>query len=113
MKKLLSLIIFVLIILSMTSYHKNPYYGKYICQVNANITLNLNKDNSYNLINTFNKDAESSNGKYTITDNQITLIPKEDNSCFFNDKTIKGKVEGTRITLSNFLANQNCIFNKQ
>lgn len=115
MKSLKLLIIstsIILIILILTSYHQNPYYGKYSSKINNNITLDLHEDNKFTMTNTFNKGAEHAYGKYTVNDNNITLIPNKDNYCFFNDQSIKGKVEGSKIIFSNFLTTEHCEFNK-
>ncbi|WPC39812.1 hypothetical protein [Clostridium sp. JS66] len=109
----LSIIIIILLAFLLSSdCHSNPYSGKYFCQTSTSIILELKKDNNFVLVNTFGKDEESVYGKYSIEDNKIILIPNNSFSCLFNNKHINGKVEGTRISFSNFSSKGSLVFNR-
>lgn len=111
MKGFLPLIITIFIISILTSSYSNSYSGKYICEVN-NIILNLNEDESFKLIKTFSKSSECTYGKYKIENNELVLLSKDNKSQFFNNTSVKGKVEGTKITFSDFLDTKSCVFRK-
>lgn len=106
------IIIILLAFLLPSNRHLNPYSGKYFCQTSTSIILELKKDNNFTLVNTFGKDEESIYGKYSIKDNKIILIPNNSFSCLFNNKHISGKVEGTRISFSNFSSKGSLVFNR-
>ena len=107
------IIIAILVFLLLGDSLISPYSGKYSCEVNNNITLDLKKNNKFVLINTLGKNSEYIYGEYSVNDNEIKLIPNNDYSYFFGDKNIKGKVEGTRISFLDFANRNNLIFNKQ
>jgi hypothetical protein len=107
------IIIAILVFLLLGASQVSPYSGKYSCEVNNNITLELNKNNKFILINTLGKNAEYAYGEYSVKDNEILLIPNNDYSYFYGNKNIKGKVEGTRISFLDFTNKNNLIFNKQ
>lgn len=97
MKKILSILILVLIIISLSSCTYNPYTGIYSYKGNTNITLKLNDDNSFILVDNLDKDSEYFEGSYSINDNIISLKFNGRNSAKIFSGISHGKFKGSEI----------------
>lgn len=115
MKGLTSAIIVtaILVFLLLGDSHAYPYSGKYFCESNNNLILELERNNKFILIDMFGKNTENVYGRYSIEDNQITLMSNNDNPYFYGNKHMKGKIDGSRISFSDFGDKYSSVFYKQ
>lgn len=107
------IVIVILVFLLLGDSHASPYSGKYFCESNNNVILELEKNDKFILIGMFGKNTESVYGKYSVEDNKITLISNNDNPYFYGNKYIKGNIDGSRISFSDFGDKYSSVFYKQ
>lgn len=105
-KKIFILIIFMLFIFVEFIYHTDdPYTGKY--DTNGNITLELKRNGKCTLEANSYKNVFYTEGRYSIKDNNITIdIPKSECS-YFGGTSIKGKFQGNRLEIYDFIQKRN------
>jgi hypothetical protein len=102
MKRLLGLFcVFCIISLFFlfSSYNNNPYSGTYFYSKNNNLSIFLNKDDTFSLNSELDKFYNSSSGKYTVKDNKLTL--KFNNELMISNtktKLLSGMVQGSKVT---------------
>lgn len=101
MKKIITCLVFVgLIVWIFTDNNKGSYSGVYDFRQNPNLVLKINDNNTFVMYNVIGKTTELIKGEYTIDNNNIELIPNEDNIDKSMSKTLIGKVEGSTIKMT-------------
>ncbi|MEY8001061.1 hypothetical protein AB8U03_12840 [Clostridium sp. Mt-5] len=113
MKKIFVIILFMVFIgyilfFLERGYSEDPYTGKYECPQN-NLILVLSKNNDCTVINNLYRDTFCIKGRYSIRNNNITIVLNEGKSASYRKLYFKGEVEGHRIEFNNFCKN-NIVF---
>jgi hypothetical protein len=77
-----------------------PYSGEYNFKQNPNLVLRINNNNTFAIYNVVGKTTGLIEGKYTIDNNNLTLVPNNENLDKFISKPLTGKVEGSIIKVA-------------
>lgn len=108
---LLMLCGFIITICVSKNPYKNPYTGKYLSKNDTILKLEPNTDCT--IIQNLYKEAFYTNGKYVIKDNNITITFSNNEQNYYGASTLRGKVEGSKITLYDKLDDKHHIFLKE
>lgn len=94
---LLTAIVMLWVNFASIACSSNLYSGTYTCDENSRLILKLRGDYTFELINSFGKNSECNDGKYSVKDNNIILeFNKEPN--IYSFKNLSGKVQGSKLS---------------
>lgn len=101
MKRLAFVIIFILFTIYATGCslygYNNPYKGVYVSS-NSTI-LKLKGNNRCEMVINLYKNAFYADGKYTVKDNNISIIFDKNQVSYYGIRYLSGKFEGDRLSI--------------
>lgn len=101
MKKIIFCLVFVgLLGWRFANSKTGPYSGLYSFSQDANLVLKINDNSTFIIYNVVGKTTELVNGKYTVDNNNITLVPNKENIDKFMTEMLTGKIEGSVIKVT-------------
>ena len=91
----------LIFILGNNNSMSNPYSGKYVYNQNTSLYITLHRNDTFELYEATGKFADYNYGKYSIKNNNITLIFKDNYVFHSKNKLLYGDVQGSRIEFNN------------
>ncbi len=105
------IVVFIVVSLFLFMKHSTTYSGKYYAG-NTDKQLVLNADSTFS-INIYNyKTSTTINGTYSISNNEIKLLPKAKNEMWLIKDISSGKITGSIITFTSSSNASPIIFTK-
>lgn len=90
--------------------NNNPYIGKYKSENNT--IIYLEKNNACTMIINDYKVAFHAEGKYTVNNNNINITFDKNKSDVYGNVNLKGKFEGSRMTIYKSEESKECVYLK-
>lgn len=101
MKKIIVCLVFLgLLAWVFANSSTGTYSGIYNFKQDPNLVLKINDNSTFVMYNVVGKTTELINGKYTVDNNNITLVPNKENMDKFISETLIGEIDGSIIKVT-------------